>query len=415
MIQRSRIFFSLFFPFLLLLGGCSSTPYELNDTPIKVTINEGESPDTDKKNALGIEPAPLVDFDDRIDPEIDWWTSLDPYQLGIYTRHTAHHFNLALALESVIVPLPRGLIVALDKNNGDTLWQYDANQDLSFGATNANNQIYVGTINGSVLALNALTGELLWEKQLTSSISSISAHDNYVYVKSIDGRLFKLDEISGAESWRIKDNIPNLSIIGSSKPLKVGDEIIYGNDSGLLIALRVTNGQIVNRISIGRRRGFSDLDAIVDAQTDLLYDKGVLYAASWGSHWIALDWDGRKTVKWERAESLIHPVKNNNRALIVVNDNGLISSVDKNTGQSIWDMTHLVNREPTSLQQQGRWWLTTDSEGIFHWFDGLDGTLAARYHSEAPLAMSSIVDSEGAVYYLNRLGHLVRMSLDDET
>jgi outer membrane protein assembly factor BamB len=73
-----------------------------------------------------------------------------------------------------------------------------------YGGTGvAYGRVYIGNINGRVLALSAATGEIAWVRVLPDFVYSSPALDRrLVYVGSYDQNLHALDAVSGEERWR---------------------------------------------------------------------------------------------------------------------------------------------------------------------------------------------------------------------
>ena len=63
-------------------------------------------------------------------------------------------------------------------------------------------RVYVGNINGRVLALSAATGDVAWVRVLDDYVYSSAAVSNRtVYVGSYDHRLHALDAVTGRPRW----------------------------------------------------------------------------------------------------------------------------------------------------------------------------------------------------------------------
>lgn len=64
----------------------------------------------------------------------------------------------------------RGRVTAVDAESGDRLWQQDLETGVSSGLTAVANQVYLGTRNGEVLALSQSDGEVLWRSRVSSEV-----------------------------------------------------------------------------------------------------------------------------------------------------------------------------------------------------------------------------------------------------
>ena len=115
-------------------------------------------------------------------------------------------------------------VFAIDAKTGDTKWTYRANLDQKIstvccGWTNrgvalGDGRVYFGQLDGKVIALDQVNGEVAWTKQLanfrqgTTITSAPLYYDGRIYIGmsggeyGIRGRLTALDAETGNEDWR---------------------------------------------------------------------------------------------------------------------------------------------------------------------------------------------------------------------
>ncbi len=100
-----------------------------------------------------------------------------------------------------------GVVFALDASSGDELWRYDIPRgswnELWADPVLANGMVYVGSFNGRMHALDALTGELRWSYMTGDVIRwpAVVVQDT-VYFGSKDHYVYALDAFTGALHWR---------------------------------------------------------------------------------------------------------------------------------------------------------------------------------------------------------------------
>ncbi|MCW3984409.1 MAG: PQQ-binding-like beta-propeller repeat protein [Candidatus Bathyarchaeota archaeon] len=97
-----------------------------------------------------------------------------------------------------------GTIYAVDGNTGAQIWNYSTGI-IGFSSTLAvvNNKVYTGAENGTVLCLDATRGTLLWATNAGSGRSTGSpiVANGCVYVGTANGIVYCLDASSGSERW----------------------------------------------------------------------------------------------------------------------------------------------------------------------------------------------------------------------
>ena len=102
-------------------------------------------------------------------------------------------------------------LYAIDANSGALIWKYFAS-GVSLeqsSPTVANGIVYIGgwydlsfTIKGSLYAINAATGNLVWEKLLSTGISSSPCVANgKLYITADDLKIHAVEAASGASLW----------------------------------------------------------------------------------------------------------------------------------------------------------------------------------------------------------------------
>ncbi len=97
-------------------------------------------------------------------------------------------------------------VEALDVNTGATLWEVDTPGPMDHALTVANNNlVYVGLTNHRMLALNRETGETVWEfKAHLPIVTAALVHDGIAYVTSAGNIIYGLDAQTGEKLWQHK-------------------------------------------------------------------------------------------------------------------------------------------------------------------------------------------------------------------
>lgn len=146
----------------------------------------------------------------------------------------------------------KGAVVALDKLTGDLLWQSEDFTDPAqysslivrdFGGKRQ----YIQLTGANVVGLDAATGEVLWKaprKGRTATISTPIFHEGHVFVSSAYGvgcNGFKVSHSGG--SFTTKELYANKSISNHHGGcIRVGD-YIYGSSGGTLACLELKTGK----------------------------------------------------------------------------------------------------------------------------------------------------------------------------
>jgi eukaryotic-like serine/threonine-protein kinase len=122
-----------------------------------------------------------------------------------------------------------GFFYCLDRLSGDLVWKFKTDGEKVFAAPNihgiqaegkiiddpydlflssatvSEGTVFFGTGKGSVYALDARTGEKIWQKVTGNVVhSSPVCNDSAVFIGSWDSYLYALDKRTGAEKWKFK-------------------------------------------------------------------------------------------------------------------------------------------------------------------------------------------------------------------
>jgi outer membrane protein assembly factor BamB len=117
--------------------------------------------------------------------------------------------SLALAGDTVVVGDYAGQVSAFAADDGALVWRTESPGEALRGPGRfyggpavAYGRVFIGNINGRVVALDRDTGEIAWVRVVDDFVySSPAVADGLVYVGSYDQRLYALDAVTGAVRW----------------------------------------------------------------------------------------------------------------------------------------------------------------------------------------------------------------------
>src|SRR5690606_155832 len=91
---------------------------------------------------------------------------------------------------------------------------------LAGGLTLDGDTLYVGNESGMLYAINKDNGEIQWQSQLEGEVVSAPAvGEGYVVLHLGNGMVVGLDAADGEEQWRHEEEVPALTLRGSSSPV----------------------------------------------------------------------------------------------------------------------------------------------------------------------------------------------------
>jgi outer membrane protein assembly factor BamB/endonuclease YncB( thermonuclease family) len=199
-------------------------------------------------------------------------------------------------------------------------WEFRTASSIFSSPAIVDGVIYVGSLDGSVYALNSSSGPALWQFTTGAGIlSSPAVADGVVYIGSQDTNLYAIDAASGRERWRFATGSEVLS-----SPAVVDGIVYVGGMDSYAYAIDAKTGEEIWKVRVGQ--AFSS-PAVVD---------GVVYIGG-GPTLYALDAKSGET-KWSAPTG--GPVESSpavvNGAVFVGNDSGTVLAVDRETGNELW-------------------------------------------------------------------------------
>ena len=161
---------------------------------------------------------------------------------------------------SVYVASTDANVYALDARTGALLWKF-ATEGISITSSPAvaNGVLYIGAEDhivrsgvaveeGSVRALDAATGTLLWiYPTLTWIDSSPAVSNGIVYAGSLDGTFYALNSNDGSLLWQFTAGDHNLQ----SSPAVAGGVVYFGSTDGNIYALNAKTGDLLWQYTTG--------------------------------------------------------------------------------------------------------------------------------------------------------------------
>ncbi len=318
-------------------------------------------------------PAPLVAFPTRL-KVIELWSrdtpGVDEQYLKLAPSITGQHLFIAG---------PDGDIEAFDATNGESLWSEELDDVyVTGGPGTGENTVLVGTGEGMVIALNAETGRKLWQSQLSSEILSPPLRrEGMVVARTNDGKVFGIDANNGKRVWIYDRTVPALTLRGTSTPAIDSGLVIAGFDAGRLAALELRTGKLVWEAAVATSRGRSELERMVDIDSDPLIFDGVIYVASFQGQLAAVQMDSGR-ILWNREVSSHAGFTVDENNVYLTDDESHIRAFDRYTGSTVWSNEKLHARGATGPARVGDYVVVGDLEGFLHWMDRTTGEFVAR-------------------------------------
>ncbi|WP_322892110.1 MULTISPECIES: PQQ-binding-like beta-propeller repeat protein [unclassified Yoonia] len=283
---------------------------------------------------------------------------------------------------------------------------------VSFGG----GRVYVTTGFGEITALNAATGEVIWDKNLNAPVNAPATFSgDLVYVVARDSTAWALDAATGLTRWQ-QIGTPSLTAFSGSAPVAVsGETVVIPFPSGELLATFPQGGltrwsNVVSGDRLGRPSSL-----VSDIAGAPVIDAGRVYAASFGGRSVAFDVrDGSRI--WTAGEGAVGTLWLAGGSLFMVNDISELVRLDAATGAPVWRV-ELPDFEGENTRRQrsviahfgpvlaGGRLIVASSDGLIRQFDPASGALIGTVDLPGGAASAPVVAGQ-TLYVISKTGQL---------
>lgn len=342
-----------------------------------------------------VPPAELVDFDDQLTIKTLWSRSVGADIEDQYVKlrpSVSDGFVYAADL--------KGDVSAYDGATGKRVWETDTDITITGGTGSGDGLVLVGGQDGEVIAISADSGEILWQVRVSSEVlAAPQVAEGIVVVRTGDARLFGLDAQSGARLWVYDRTIPILTLRGTSAPILVNGMAIVGFDSGRLVAVEIASGQLLWEARIAIPSGRSELERLVDIDSEPRVYENSVYVVTFQGRTAALELNTGQII-WQRDMSSHAGLGVDQGLVFVTDEDSLVWALDRHNSASMWRQSDLKARQLTAPVSFKDYVVVGDFEGYLHWMAKDDGRFVGRIQVDSDgIIAAPVVDGDTLFVY----------------
>ncbi len=255
----------------------------------------------------------------------------------------------------------QSLVTAFDRNSGGQVWRASLDpedeDDGFFGGGIAfdDGRVLVTTGFARVFALDAGSGEVLWEQSVPAPIRAApTASGGRVFVVTIDSQLFALAADTGRRLWDHAGIQESAGLLGNASPAVSGSTVVVPYTSGEIFALLVENGRVLWGDSLQSIRRSDPVADMAHIRGLPVIDRGIVLAISHAGQMVAIDlnrgvraWDanlGGIEMPWV-AGDFIYLMTNEHQVVCVTRRDGRVR----------WVQQLPLYEDPEELEGPVRW------------------------------------------------------------
>jgi len=352
-------------------------------------------------------PVELTDINETVVLDKRWSRSVGNGQGdGLY------RLNPLLADGVIYVVSEEGELAAFDADSGKLRWESELEIPISGGVGKYRDSLLLGGADGLVMRLSAEDGSEIWRRPVTGEVlAAPQSNGEVVVAQAYDGKLMAFDYATGEKLWTFSNDVPVLTLRGTSTPIIYNDFVIAGFADGKVIAVSLDSGSVVWEARVAIAQGRSEIERIVDIDGTMAVQGAELYVASYQGRIVALEMRaGRKL--WQRNVSSVSGVSVGFGNVYVADEDGTVSAFLRN-GQSIrWQNIELGYRELSRPTPIGSYVAVVDFEGYLHLLSQVDGVIVGRDRPDSDGARADMIAKGNILYVYGNSGELIAYDIE---
>ena len=288
-----------------------------------------------------------------------------------------------------------GELLAVDAETGKLQWERGLNDRIFAGVGGDQAQLYLVTREADLVALSREDGRELWRSELpTEALAAPQSNGVLVVTQTTDGRVLAFDTATGEKRWQYDGVVPALSLRTAAAPLVGGDVVLASFSNGKLIALSADAGQPLWQYEVGQPQGRTELERLVDISGQpLVLDSAVMVSGYQGKLALVDIRTGQEI--WSRKASSLNAPMVGGGNIYLSSANGNVIAYRGADRRELWLQDVLSWRQLTQPAVYENYLIIGDYEGYLHVLSGNDGSLVGQNH----------YDSDGLRVPLQRLAN----------
>jgi len=366
--------------------------------------------------------AEVPEFKQLFTPKTLWNKSVGSGVSSYYSR-----LKPAVGYNAIYSASRDGDVYAFELEKGKQIWHTDLsdiNNDAGFfgskkpallsgGVLVGMKKVFIGNENGDIYALDAQTGKLIWQSKVKGEVIARPAIDSGILVvNTVSGVIKAFNATTGEDLWEVEQEVPPLSLRGTSTPVIASGGVLVGSASGNLNVYILETGQSGWTAQIGEASGSTELERVVDVDSSPIVFGDKIYVISSRGNLSAIDLRSGRVV-WERQYSSYRNIVIDGNNIYITDVKGHVYSIGRINGLEHWSQLSLTNRGVTGPVVIGNYVVVGDFEGYLYWLDSETGELVAKHNVDSSGVFATPIVDHDIIYTQSRDGDLQAIKTPD--
>jgi outer membrane assembly lipoprotein YfgL len=332
------------------------------------------------------EPAPLAPVNALLGVRQAWSLSVGA---------SAAPLSPAVLGNQVWVGSSDGSVVALDAAAGRELWRAQAGAPLAAGVGSDGNTVAVVTVANELVAIEA--GRVVWRARLGVGVFTPPlVAGRRVFVLGADRSLRAFDAANGARLWQQNRPGDALSLRQAGLLMALGDTLVAGQQ-GRLAGFDPNSGALRWDSVIASPRGTNEIERLVELVAGVSRQGNQLCVRAFQAAVGCVD-TTRGTTVWSRAAAGSAGVAGDDNLVFGTEATGRVQAWQRASGEPAWNSDRFLHRGLTAPVVVGRSVVFGDAAGFVHMLSRQDGSVLNRLSTDgAGLAAAPVLAGDTLV------------------
>ena len=212
-----------------------------------------------------------------------------------------------------------------------------------------------------------------------------------VVVRTVDGQIVAFNALTGEQRWNYRNRAVPLNLRVSSGMTFAGDAaVLAGFPGGAFAAINLQTGDNYWQTPVSYPKGVTEVERINDVTGPPTLIGSQTCAVTFQGQIGCFDANSGRAL-WEKAFSSASGLAQDDHLVVAADDWSVVSAFDANNGTQLWKSDKLKNRELGVPFLLGRAAVLGDYQGFVHFLSTDDGALVARMKTDGSAISSAPV------------------------
>ncbi len=316
------------------------------------------------------EPTPLVDIKPVLNVDQVWKASVG--KAGRYL------FAPVAVGDAVYAAGENGSVVKIDAKTGQDVWRVKLHDDLSAGVGSDGNLTAVGGLKGNVYVLGP-DGKQLWTAVAPGEIISPPLVGNgVVVVRTIDGKVIAFNADTGEQKWIFQVRAVPLNLrVAAGMTFAGAEAVLAGFPGGTFAAINLNTGDAYWQTPVSFPKGVTEVERINDVTGAPTLVGSESCAVTFQGRIACFDTNTGHPI-WDRPFSSDSGVAQDSDVVAAGDDWSIMNGFNVVDGMPKWKNEALKNRIVSVPYILGRTVVVGDYQGFLHFLATDNGILVGR-------------------------------------